>query len=158
MAPPHAAQRSDQRAIDEIVRAFFDLFTNRGGVTPNLRAIFVLCLPEAVISKCVASSPVVTSLEAFIAPREALLSDGSLTDFHDVEVAQHTQILGNIAQRCCTYRKSGVLNGTRFEARGVKVFQLVRCPEGWRISAVSWDDEREGFDLDSLDLSNLERC
>src|SRR5688500_18762180 len=86
MAPPHAAQGSDQRAIDEIVRAFFDLFTNRSGATPNLRAIFDLCLPEAVISKCVASSPVVTSLEAFIAPREALLSDGSLTDFHEVEV------------------------------------------------------------------------
>jgi len=119
MSPLSVALSDDQRAIDELVGTFFELFTNRGGVTPNLRAIFDLCVPEAVISKCVASPPMVTSLEAFIAPREALLSNGSLTDFHEVEVAQHTQILGNVAQRACAYTKSGVVNGKRFEERGV---------------------------------------
>ena len=152
MSPPHEALSEDRRAIDVIVRAFFNLFTKRDGKTPNLRAIFDLCVPEAVISKCVTASPDVMSLEAFIAPREALFSDGALTDFHEEEVTQRTEVLGNVAQRSCTYRKSGVLDGARFEARGVKVFQLIRCPEGWRISAIAWDDEREGFSLDSIDL------
>src|SRR6478735_9448698 len=158
MTPRHAPLDNDQRAIDELVRAFFDLFTNKGEVALNLDAIFELCIPEAIISKCVGSAPVVSSLEAFIAPRQALLSDGTLTDFQEVEVAQRTQILGNVAQRACTYGKSGVLNGVRFETRGVKVFQFIGCAEGWRISAVSWDDEREGFSLDSFALSGFEGC
>ena len=135
---------TDQRANDELVHAFFDHFTNRGGATPNLRAIRDLCLPEVVIAKCVTSPPEVMSLETFIAPREALLSNGTLTDFQEAEVARHREVFGNVAQRWCTYVKSGVLDGRPFETRGVKVFQFVRCPGGWRISAVSWDDEREG--------------
>jgi len=157
MTPRHAPLDNDQRAIDELVRAFFDLFTNRGEVALNLDAIFELCIPEAIISKCVGSSPVVSSLEAFIAPRQALLSDGTLTDFQETEVAQYTQVLGNVAQRSCIYRKSGVLNGARFETRGVKVFQFIRCAHGWRISAVSWDDERDGFSPDSIDLTGFRR-
>ena len=156
MTPQHAAHNTDQQAIDELVQAFFNLFTNRSGATPNLRAIFELCVPEAVIASCANAAPKVTSLEAFIAPREALLSDGTLTDFHEVEVTQQTQIFGNVAQRCCVYGKSGILNGARFSTRGVKLFQLIRRPEGWRITAVSWDDERDGFSLDAMDSTPLE--
>lgn len=137
----------DEQAIDALVGAFFNLFSNRGGVRPDLRSIFDLCIPEAVISKCVCSTPEVASLEEFIAPREALLSDGTLTDFQEVETAHHTQVFGNVAQRSCTYAKSGVLDGVPFRTRGAKVFQFIRGPDGWRISAVSWDDEREGFRL-----------
>lgn len=143
----HAVTDEDQRAIDALVRAFFGLFSNRGGVRPNLHAIFDLCIPEAVISKCVSSTPEIMSLEAFIAPREALLSNGTLTDFEERETAHHTQVFGNVALRSCTYAKSGVLNGVPFDARGAKVFQFIKGPRGWRISAVAWDDEREDFHL-----------
>lgn len=145
MSPQHAVLSEDQRAIDELVEAFFRLFSNRGGIKPDLRAIFDLCIPEAIISKCVSSTPEVMSLEAFIAPREALLSNGTLTDFEEVETAHHTQIFGNIAQRSCIYTKSGILNGVPFHTRGAKVFQFIKGAKGWRICAVSWDDEREGF-------------
>lgn len=138
------------------MRAFFHLFSNRGGVRPNLRAIFDLCIPEAVLSKCVSSTPEVTSLEAFIAPREALLSDGTLTDFEEVETAHNTQVFGNVAQRSCTYTKSGSLHGVPFRTHGAKVFQLIKGPDGWRISAVSWDDEREGFRLGRDVLAQLD--
>lgn len=147
MSTSHAAPDEDQRAIDRLVGAFFALFSNRGGATPNLRAIFDLCLPQAVICKCVSSTPEVASLESFIAPREVLLSDGTLTEFHEYETAQRTRIVGNIAQRACTYEKAGVLRGTPFRARGVKVFQFIKGTQGWRISAVAWDDERDGLVL-----------
>jgi hypothetical protein len=142
-----ATPDGDERAIDALVRGFFGLFSNRGGVRPDLRALFELCIPETIISKCVSSAPEVMSLEAFIAPREALLSNGTLTDFEERETAHHTQVFGNVAVRSCTYTKSGVLNGVPFDARGAKVFQFIKGPRGWRISAVAWDDEREGFRL-----------
>ena len=88
------------------------------------------------------------ALEAFIAPRERLLNDGTLTEFHEIETAGRTDIFGNIAQRVSTYRKAGMMRGTPFESRGIKVFQFIKGPRGWRIAAVSWDDEREGFSPD----------
>ncbi len=132
-----------------LVRAFFDRFTNRDGARPDLTTLFDLCIPEAVITRCVTASPEVMSLEAFIAPRQVLLSGGGLVDFQEVELSHRTDVHGNVAQRCSTYRKSGILDGNPFETRGVKVFQFVRRPEGWRISAVSWDDERDGFAVDT---------
>jgi hypothetical protein len=135
----------DQHAIDELVAAFFRLFDNRDGATPNLRGIFDLCIPEAVIAKCVPPAPEVMSLQSFIAPRQELLTNGTLTEFHEVETSSRTSIFGNVAQRACTYAKAGVLDGVPFETRGAKVFQFIKTPHGWRISAVSWDDEREGF-------------
>lgn len=151
LASPPAA---DDAAITEIVTGFFGLFTNRDGATLRLRAIFDLCLPEAIISKCIGPTPEVQGLEAFIAPRAAILTDGTLTDFAEVETAHRTSVFGNVAQRVSTYAKSGVLRGVPFEARGLKVFQLVRTAAGWRIAAVAWDDEREGVTFDPAILSD----
>lgn len=148
---------ADHDAIDAIVRDFFELFTNTGGRTPSLRAIFDLCIPEAIISKCVATAPEAMSLEAFIAPRAKILTDGTLVDFREHETAHRTNIIGNVAQRVCTYAKSGVLRGAPFEQRGVKVFQLVRTAAGWRIAAVAWDDEREGVTFEPAMLGEV-RC
>lgn len=133
---------ADHEAIDALVRDFFELFTNTAGRTPNLRAIFELCIPQAIVSKCISPAPEVMSLEAFIAPRAMILTDGTLTDFREHETAHRTSVLGNIAQRVSTYAKSGVLRGVPFAERGVKVFQFVRTGAGWRIAAVAWDDER----------------
>lgn len=138
---PTRSDTADEQAIDDLVRAFFSLFSNRASRVPNLRGIFDLCIPEAVIAKCVGAEPDVASLEAFIAPREVILTDGTLTEFHEVETSHRTHVFGNVAQRACTYRKTGRLNGSPFDTKGAKVFQFVKTPRGWRISAVAWDDE-----------------
>ena len=36
-----------------------------------------------------------------------------------------------------------MLDGEPFTGRGAKSVQLVRTSDGWRISAVAWDDERD---------------
>ncbi len=115
---------ADHAAIDAIASAFFGLFDNRDGRAPSLRAVVDLCIPSVIISKCSADIPDVMDLEAFIAPRAAILGNGTLTDFHEVETAHRTDIVGNVGQRISTYTKSGVMRGERFEARGIKVFQL----------------------------------
>jgi hypothetical protein len=128
---------ADERQIDALVAAFFALFSNRGGAVPNLRAIFDLCIPQAVISK----TPEVDSLETFIAPREVLLTGGTLVDFEEFEVSHRTGIFGTVAQRASVYIKRGVMKGVPFETRGSKVFQFIKTAHGWRISAVAWTDE-----------------
>jgi hypothetical protein len=135
---------TDEREIADLTAAFFRLFSNRDAV-PRLERIFDLFVPRGVIARCVGDEPEVSTLEEFIAPRQLLLTNGTLTDFAERELSGTTETWGNIGRRVCTYEKSGVREGLPFASRGVKIFQFVRTTRGWRILSVAWDDEREGF-------------
>lgn len=127
--------------IDRLIANFFSLFSNRGGSRADVAGVRNLFVTQGLIAKCVASAPEILTLEEFITPREELLSDGTLTDFAEVETSETTQVFGHIAQRVSTYEKSGVLHGEPFVTRGVKTFQLIETPAGWRILSMTWDDE-----------------
>ena len=133
---------SDSRAaIDEVTRVFFAAFSNQGGVSPAVDDLYRLFLPQAVITKRGAAGCEIYNLAQFVEPRRQLLMDGSLVDFHEEEVAARTEIFGGIAQRWCTYRKAGVLNGRPFAGRGTKTIQFIQLDGVWRISALAWEDE-----------------
>jgi hypothetical protein len=134
----------EKRAINTVVGEFFAAFTNVDDSEvdlSNLRALFV---PGCVIVKTCGLSPSVYSLEEFITPRQKLLGDGQLVNFSEAEVWEKTFVFGSIAQRFCSYRKSGVQCGDPFDAMGMKSIQLVKTEDGWKISSVIWDDERDG--------------
>ncbi len=69
-------------------------------------------------------------LDAFIEPRQKMLTDGTLTEFREWEVAERTEIFGSIAHRFSEYRKSGFHQGEWFEGSGHKTTQFVRTPAG----------------------------
>jgi RimJ/RimL family protein N-acetyltransferase len=139
------AMQPDNIAIDRATRAFYDAFTNRGGVEPNLDSLYELFLPQAVVTKNTGSMPEVHDLAGFVESRRALLTGGTLTDFSEEEVFERTDVLGNVAQRFSLYRKSWFESGRPFEGRGVTTLQFVRTPGGWKIASVAWDDERDGL-------------
>ena len=128
-------------AIDTLTRRFFAAFTNKDGAHPDVASLRRLLIPRALIVKNVGAIPEYFTVDDFIAPREKLLTDGTLADFSEEELSERTDIFGNIAQRFCAYRKSGVLSGAPFATRGMKTLQFVHTPEGWKIAAVTWDDE-----------------
>ncbi|AGS67546.1 nuclear transport factor 2 family protein [Streptomyces collinus] len=125
--------------IDAVTAEFFGAFDNRGGRAADVARIRRLVLPGGII---VMTGPdfTVYTVEEFIAPRLRLLRDGRLTEFSEWETSEHTEIVGDIASRVGTYRKSGVRDGERFEGGGTKTMQFVRTPDGWRIAALSWYD------------------
>jgi hypothetical protein len=139
---------TDKADVDELVRRFFRAFDNRGGVVPDLESLRDLFVPGALISKNVGTTPELFGVDGFIEPRRVLLTTGDLVEFEEHELAERTEIFGNIAQRFCLYEKSGVHLGQPFRARGVKSLQFLRTSGGWRIAAVAWDDEREGLAVD----------
>jgi ribosomal-protein-serine acetyltransferase len=138
--------------IDRLVGSFFELFSNRDGIQPNLSAIFELFVPQGIITKTSGQEPEISSLQDFISPRQALLTDGTLTDFSETEVSHSTFIFGKIAHRASTYRKSGRFNGEWFSAQGMKSFQFIHTATGWRISSMAWDDERPGLMLSAAQV------
>ena len=137
----------DRAAIDVLVRRFFEAFTNTGDSVPEVEALTELFIASGAILKVTGGEPEVYSVDSFIEPRLRLLTDGTLKDFQEHETDSRTDILGNVAQRASLYRKSGMMSGSRFEGKGIKLFHFVRTTQGWRISAVIWDDEREGLSI-----------
>ncbi len=125
--------------IDALTAEFFGAFDNRGGRAADVDRIRRLMLPGGVI---VNTGPPFTAytVEEFVAPRRELLLSGRLVEFSEWETSERTEISGGLASRIGGYRKSGLLDGSVYEGVGVKTFQFVLTPEGWRIAAFSWYD------------------
>jgi hypothetical protein len=138
----------DRAAIAELVQIFFAAFVSGPELSRRLDAMREVLLPQAVIVRTCGGEPAVYDVESFIGPRRELLSSDRLTHFSEWEVSGRSELFGDIATHFCSYAKSGVQGGTPFTARGMKVFQFVRTGAGWRISAVAWDDERDGLTVD----------
>ena len=78
---PQPSDAADRAAIAGIVRTFFAAFTSGPDVAVRLDALRAAFLPQAVIVRTCGSEPAVYDVENFIAPRQALLSGGTLVDF-----------------------------------------------------------------------------
>lgn len=103
--------------IDVATAEFFDAFDNRGGKAADVARIRRLVLPSGVIVKTGPEFEVYT-VDAFIEPRQRLLTDGRLVEFSEWEISEQTEIAGDIASRFGEYRKSGILDGEPFEGAG----------------------------------------
>ncbi|QGZ52080.1 GNAT family N-acetyltransferase [Streptomyces sp. QHH-9511] len=137
---PAPAVKAEKAELDRLMRVFLGAFTNTGGSRPNVDVVREVFIPQGTIIANVGSEPVVYDLDRFVEPRQKLLTDGTLTEFSEWEVAERTEIFASIAHRSSEYRKSGFLNGEPFEGAGRKTTQFVRTPAGWRMSSMVWED------------------
>ncbi|HLJ86505.1 MAG TPA: DUF4440 domain-containing protein [Candidatus Angelobacter sp.] len=144
-APSAPLVDSDKRRIDALTAEFFGLFSPTPGTTVSLQRIHDLFIPQGIIVRTCGPNTEVFSISEFIAPRELLLNDGSMVDLCEHEEWETTEIFGNVAQRFLVYRKTGVLRGERFNNRGMMTIQFVRMEGAWKMSAIAWDDERDGL-------------
>jgi RimJ/RimL family protein N-acetyltransferase len=126
--------------LDATVGAFFGAFSRCEDGRVPLDRLHALFVPDGILVQMGGSAPRVSSLAEFIAPRDALLNGGPLTQFVEAEIAESTTVFDDLAQRVSAYEKSGVLSGTGFRSRGVKMFQFVHTSEGWKILCVAWQD------------------
>ncbi|WP_327008972.1 DUF4440 domain-containing protein [Dactylosporangium sp. NBC_01737] len=127
--------------METLLHDFFRAVSFEPGERPHYDAIRDLFVPEGLLVKAV-GAPDVATVDAFIAPRLALVESGALTRFHESELSGETTAFGNVAQRWSVYDKRGVQDGVAFAAVGRISTQFVRTPSGWRITSMAWDDER----------------
>ncbi|EFE75137.1 GNAT family N-acetyltransferase [Streptomyces filamentosus] len=132
---------TDKAELDRLMAAFLGAFDNTVGAHPHVDAIREVFIPQGMIISNTASGPVIHTLDAFIEPREKMLTDGTLTQFSEWEVSERTEIFESIAHRTSAYRKSGVHKGEPFEGAGRKMTQFVRTPAGWKMASLTWEDE-----------------
>ena len=130
--------------IRSIVEGFFAAFTSGPGVEDRMTALRDMMLPEAVIISSSENGLAVNDVDTFITPRQKMLTDGTLVDFHEEAQSGRLEVFGGIAHWFGRYSKGGVLGGAQFEGGGMKSMQLVRTAAGWRISAAAWEDDAPG--------------
>lgn len=126
--------------IEALIAAFYAAFDNRAGRAPNGEALRAIFADTAIVTRVDRLQVETWSPDAFVAPRVAMLTDGTLTDFHEWEVAAQTIVRANTASRSSSYEKRGLLNGADYRGRGHKFIQLMRLDRRWRISSVLWED------------------
>jgi hypothetical protein len=140
----------DKQCIDALTRELFRIFSPAPGATVSLQRIHDLFIPQGIIVRTCGPNAEVFSISEFIAPRELMLNDGTLVDLCEHEEWETTEIFGNVAQRFLAYRKTGVLHGKHFNTRGMQTIQFVRIEGEWKMSAMAWDDERDGVVIPGL--------
>lgn len=133
-------ENRDRHEIDTIVSQFFDLFTNTNGRIPKLDNIKTIFIANGLIINNSQDTPDIYTLESFITPRAALLTNGSLINFQEQEVHHKTEIYGTIAHRTSSYIKSGELHGKPYKGKGIKLMQFVKVKGQWWLSSVIWTD------------------
>ena len=132
---------NDATEITTIIQAFYALFDNRNARRPEFEKLMECCIPQSLIIQKSGEREDVYSIQAFWEPREKLLTDGSLIDFHESELTGKTAIIGNIAHHLSRYQKNGFLNGEVYSGEGNKSFQLMKTNEGWKICSIVWEDD-----------------
>jgi hypothetical protein len=135
---------ADRVAIDRVVQTFFSAFVSGPDCVERLEALRALFVPQAVIVRTCGMEPAIYSVDEFIEPRQALLTSGKLVDFKEWAEDGRIDVFGDIAHWFGSYAKDGLQDGTPYAGRGMKSIQFIRTPEGWRITAAAWDDERTG--------------
>ncbi len=104
--------KTDEADIDRLTGVFYSVFDNRGGRAPAFATLGEIIAPDARITKVSQAGIEIWSLDEFIAPRLALLTDGRLVEIHEWEVAAKTtgglaiasrhqrEQIGSLARRC----------------------------------------------------------
>ena len=126
--------------IEALIAAFYAAFDNRGARRPAVEDLRALFAEAATIARVTSQGVDTWTPDAFIAPRQRILTDGALTDFHEWETQARTVVLANIASRWSAYEKQGRLDGADYRGAGHKFIQLHRTDGRWRISSILWED------------------
>ena len=124
-----------------MISAFYAAFDNRGGRAPATQTLRELFAPDGRITRVSAEGVASWDVDSFIAPREAMLTDGRLTDFHEWETDGATEVMGAIAVHRSHYRKTGRLDGAPYPGGGRKLISLCQTDGRWRIVSVVWEDD-----------------
>jgi hypothetical protein len=136
--------RADDRTeIERLMTLFLRAVSFEAGGKPAYDEIRDLFVGGGKLIKNSGDAPEISTVDEFIAPRQRQVDAGELTSFEEVELDATTELFGNVAHRWSTYAKRGTLDGTAVDTRGAISTQLIRTPDGWRISSMAWDDERQ---------------
>jgi len=137
----------DAAAIADLMDRFLRAVSFECGAHPMYGDLADLFIAAGRLIRNSGPSPEVATVDEFVRERQRAFEAGELVSFKEAELSDATDVFGNIAHRLSPYSKRAVTSTESTETRGVISTQFVRTRDGWRISSMAWDDEREGLEV-----------
>lgn len=136
----------DEAAIKKAVDDAYAAISFKADEQPRYDSIKYSFSPQAQLINYIADTAQILSIDNFIKAYRNYIETTKITLFKEEEVYGRTDQFGNIAQRISTY-KTYINNMDIVKERGVNSFQLIKTPQGWRVSSLIWDVEKANLKI-----------
>lgn len=136
----------DDAAIKKAVADAYAAISFKSGEQPRYDSIQYYFIPQAQLINYITDTAQILSISDFVKAFKSYVESTKITSFNEQEIYGRTDQFGNIAQRISTYKT--YINSTDIvKERGVNSFQLIKTPQGWKVSSIIWDVEKKELQI-----------
>ncbi len=136
----------DNAAIKKAVDDAYAAISFKNGQQPHYDSIKDYFIPQAQLINYISDTAQILSIDDFVKAFKAYVESDKIQSFNEQEIYGRTEQFGNIAQRISSY-KTYINSLDIVKERGVNSFQLIKTPQGWRVSSIIWDIEKAGLKI-----------
>lgn len=154
MNPEESGQ--DLIEINGLTNSLYLCISFRKGARPDIEMLKDLFIKEGMLINN-NGDPMIFTIDQFVDAIDYQVSAGSLTSFSEKEVAERTEIFGNIAHRFSTYEARFDPDDPDPLSIGINSIQLLKVEGSWRVGSIVWNDEKEGRRIPERYLPNVWR-
>lgn len=136
----------DDAAIKKAVDDAYASISFKQGDQPHYDSIQYAFIPQAQLINYIGDTAQILSISDFERAFKNYIQTTNIHNFQEEEIWGRTDEFGNIAQRISSYKT--YINSTDIvKERGVNSFQLIKTPQGWKVSSIIWDVEKNGLQI-----------
>lgn len=114
---------------------------------PNMDALRELFFGEGHLLDHSFAQSIEFTLSSFVQALMKQIDAGNATFFVQQEIADQTEVHGNMAQRMSVYEYSNTRDATVKWRRGLSLIQFILKEDKWLISSIIWCDESKDFKI-----------
>jgi hypothetical protein len=133
----------DDAAIKKAVDDAYASLNVMDGEKPHYDSIKEYFIPQAQLINFIEDTAQILSIDNFVRAFKNYIESTKIQSYKEQESYGRTDQFGNIAQRISSY-KTYINSLDIVKERGVNSFQLIKTPQGWKVSSIIWDVEKSG--------------
>jgi hypothetical protein len=144
----------DEAAIKKAVDDAYASISFKSGEQPQYDAIKNYFTPQAQLINFIGDTAQTLSIDDFVKAFRNYVETTKIQSFQEQEIYGRTEQFGNIAHRISSY-KTYINSLDMVKERGVNSFQLIKTPQGWKVSSLIWDVEKSGKPIPDYYLGKI---
>ena len=141
----------DEAAIKKAVDDAYAAISFKSGQQLAYDSIQYYFIPQAQLINYISDTAQILSIHDFVRSYKNYVETTKINSFREEELYGRTDQFGKIAQRISTYR-TYINSNDIVKERGVNSFQLIKTPQGWKVSGIIWDIEKTGLSIPNVYL------
>ncbi|RPD43476.1 hypothetical protein [Paracnuella aquatica] len=143
----------EDEAITKAVADTYKIISFKEGAQVNYEHIKNYFVPQAQLLNFRNDTLETMTIDQFVTVYKNLVETNGITSFHEEEIKGTTDQFGRVAQRMSSY-KTYINNMDSAAERGVNSFQLIKTPQGWKVSSIIWDVESDKLKMPDYYLNS----